>query len=263
MKIKQVSKLTGLTEKTVRYYESKGFFSPDIHELNGRSFRDYGKEHISVLYAVSVLRKARFTIEQITAMQKQPEQIQKVVSSYLSELDEAISLLTSIKELLDNQNLSSFKSIYDLSSSLELTTKNIPLPTVDVKFNFKRFDSLSAEKLNYVNSRPILSFRFGWYQLYSGHDVNRYLEVKSKLTTAGLKFKVSEYTTTTRLSIQGLANQGVSSPGAGSHSINKGPSVTPYGLQAKMLSDKSMDMYYIEVRKKDAEKAREALRIVN
>ena len=70
MKIKQVSKLTGLTEKTIRYYESKGLITPDIHDLNGRSFRDYGKEQIAALNAVSVLRRARFTIEQIRDMQQ-------------------------------------------------------------------------------------------------------------------------------------------------------------------------------------------------
>jgi hypothetical protein len=34
----------------------------------------------------------------------------------------------------------------------------------------------------------------------------------------------------------------------------------PTGFQAKALSDKSLDMYYIEVRKKESEKAREAIR---
>ena len=40
MKIKEVAKATGLTEKTIRYYENRGLVIPQAKELNGRSFRD-------------------------------------------------------------------------------------------------------------------------------------------------------------------------------------------------------------------------------
>jgi DNA-binding transcriptional MerR regulator len=257
MKIKQVSKLTGLTEKTIRYYESKGLITPDIHDLNGRSFRDYGKEQISALRAVSILRKARFSIEQISTMQGKPEKITETINCYLINIDDALNLLTSIKVQLENEDLSSLNSIYDLASCLEPITKNAELPPLDLKFNFKRFDKLSADNIKHVNSKPVLNLRFGWFKLYSGHDINRYQDIKSKLTSAGLIFKATEYTATTRLSIQGLANQG------SAFKYNKGLTVSPEGLQAKMLSDKALDMYYIEVRKRDSEKAREALRLLN
>ena len=66
MKIKEVARATGLTEKTIRYYENRGLVIPAAKELNGRSFRDYSPEDVSALQAVSTLRKARFPVEGTT-----------------------------------------------------------------------------------------------------------------------------------------------------------------------------------------------------
>ena len=257
MKIKQVSKLTGLTEKTIRYYESKGLITPDIHDINGRSFRDYGKEQVTALKAVSVLRKARFTIEQIREMQQRPERIGEIVSGYLTGIDQALSLLKEIKAKFEDCSSLSFNSIHDLAACLDTVTRDVALPVSDYKFKFRRLDGDFLQNKNRILSANPLKFRIGWLELYAGHDYNRYLDMKSKLTSAGLIFKATEYTATTRLSIQGLANQG------NAFKYNKGLTVSPEGLQAKMLSDKAMDMYYIEVRKRDSEKAREALRLLN
>ena len=65
MKIKEVAKATGLTEKTIRYYEHRGLVIPESKELNGRSFREYSPEDVAALRAVSTLRKARFPVEEI------------------------------------------------------------------------------------------------------------------------------------------------------------------------------------------------------
>jgi DNA-binding transcriptional MerR regulator len=253
MKIKQVSKLTGLTEKTIRYYESKDLVKPDIRYLNGRYFREYDKEQILALKAVATLRRAKFTVEQISIMQLFPEQIHDVVDSYLKSLKQE---LVRLNALINAEDIGQAVSIYDLASRLEGAAKDMQLPTIDLKFNFKRFDRESASIKGRINSKPLLAYRFGWFSLYSGHDFNRYQDMKSKLDAAGIAFKATEYTATSRLSIQGLENQG------SSFMNSKGPTVMPMGFQAKALSNKSLDMYYIDVRKKDSEKAREALRSV-
>ena len=48
MKIKEVARKTGLTEKTIRYYEHRGLVIPASTELNGRSFREYSPEETAV-----------------------------------------------------------------------------------------------------------------------------------------------------------------------------------------------------------------------
>ena len=70
-----------------------------------------------------------------------------------------------------------------------------------------------------------------------------------------MEYRASSFTAGNRLAAQGLLNM-KSAP-----TISRGsPVVTMDSLQAKMLSDKHMDRYTVEVRKRDAEKARTALR---
>ncbi len=69
MKIKEVARKTGLTEKTIRYYEHRGLVIPSSTELNGRRFRDYSPEDVTTLKAVSTLRRVRFPVEEIGRMQ--------------------------------------------------------------------------------------------------------------------------------------------------------------------------------------------------
>lgn len=41
MTIKEAAAKTGLTEKTIRYYEAQGLIHPAMEEKNGRNFRTY------------------------------------------------------------------------------------------------------------------------------------------------------------------------------------------------------------------------------
>ena len=40
MKIKEVSEKTGLTKKTIRFYEEEGLIQPEKTYYNGRTYRD-------------------------------------------------------------------------------------------------------------------------------------------------------------------------------------------------------------------------------
>ena len=81
MKIKEAARATGLTEKTIRYYESRGLVVPAARELNGRSFRDYSEADVEALRTVATLRRARFSVEQIARMREDPSCIPDVVLS--------------------------------------------------------------------------------------------------------------------------------------------------------------------------------------
>ncbi len=86
MKIKEVSKKTGLTEKTIRYYEEKGLISPNKTDIRGRAFRDYLTHDIQELNTVAILRKADFTIPDIVKMRKKPQDIPGIVDVYIKNL---------------------------------------------------------------------------------------------------------------------------------------------------------------------------------
>ena len=65
MKIKEVSQKTGLSKKTIRFYEEEGLIEPEKTYQNGRAYRTYTQAHIQTLNDVALLRRARFSVEEI------------------------------------------------------------------------------------------------------------------------------------------------------------------------------------------------------
>lgn len=74
MTIKEAAAQTGLTEKTIRYYEAQGLIHPAMEEKNGRNFRTYTEKEVRELCNIAVLRKMRFTIEEIRQLQRKQKQ---------------------------------------------------------------------------------------------------------------------------------------------------------------------------------------------
>ena len=62
MKIKEVSQKTGLSKKTIRFYEEEGLIEPEKTYQNGRAYRTYTQAHIQTLNDVALLRRARFSV---------------------------------------------------------------------------------------------------------------------------------------------------------------------------------------------------------
>ena len=81
MRIKEAARKTGLTEKTIRYYESCGLVIPDMEMRFDRLWRDYKPEHIRLLSAVATLRRASFRVEEIARLLSAPEKIPVTVST--------------------------------------------------------------------------------------------------------------------------------------------------------------------------------------
>ena len=68
MKVKDVEKLTGLTAKSIRHYESKGLLQVERDE--GNSYRSYTEENVQELRKIRLLRFLDFSIEQIREIQQ-------------------------------------------------------------------------------------------------------------------------------------------------------------------------------------------------
>ncbi|MCM1258577.1 MAG: MerR family transcriptional regulator [Roseburia sp.] len=68
MQIKDVEKLTGLTAKSIRHYESKGLLQVERDE--GNSYRSYTEENVQELRKIRLLRFLDFSIEQIREIQQ-------------------------------------------------------------------------------------------------------------------------------------------------------------------------------------------------
>ncbi|MCM1158717.1 MAG: MerR family transcriptional regulator [Bacteroidales bacterium] len=126
MKIKDVEKLTGLTAKSIRYYESKGLLQVERDE--GNSYRSYSEENVQELRKIRLLRFLDFSIEQILDIRQMDEKQLKVVL-----LDKAESLENQRGDLEIKRNL-----------CRTLSKEGITNAAVVEKYN-EIFDSLGDE----------------------------------------------------------------------------------------------------------------------
>ena len=77
MKIKAVCELTGLTDRTIRYYIEEKLISPLYTEnYLGRKTYNFSEKDIKDLNHIAVLRKFDFTLEEIKSVwSTEPEEI--------------------------------------------------------------------------------------------------------------------------------------------------------------------------------------------
>lgn len=239
MKIKEVMKRTGLSEKSIRYYENMNLITPRLYERNGRSFRDYSEEDIRELQTVAILRKARFSIENIRRMKEDPAAIPGILTEYRDALEKSYDFLGALLRLLSSGQPERSSDLYELAESFEPCLSGVRLPEPDLKFNFRLLDRLEDERVRGISRIPLVR-RFGWTKLYDGNDSKYCTELEMKLDATGIPNRVSSYTSAQRLIIQNSSNSMFPQ-------VSRGPSVTNYGLQAKLLSDEKLDKYTLEV----------------
>lgn len=109
MKIKEICKRTGLTERTVRYYVEEGLIDPPSIVRNGREYREYSEQDVEQLLTIAALRKLFFTIDEIKDMQRQPERITEVLSAYKLKLATDAKAKAAIVDALEQLNLSELR----------------------------------------------------------------------------------------------------------------------------------------------------------
>lgn len=147
MKIKEIAKKTGLTEKTIRYYEEKGLIEPDKTTIRDRDFREYSGRHVKDLLMTSTLRKLDFGISDILRMKENPCEIASVVQSHLDRIKETKRLSASLLTTLETMHTDKITDIYELVTALENTTKHLSLPETDLDIPFYKLDGLSKDDL--------------------------------------------------------------------------------------------------------------------
>lgn len=84
MQIKDVEKLTGLTAKSIRYYESKDLIS--VERQAGNAYREYTEENVRRLKEIKLLRYLDFSVEEIRQIfEGDTEEIQKKMRAAATE----------------------------------------------------------------------------------------------------------------------------------------------------------------------------------
>ena len=141
MKIKEVMQRTGLSEKTIRYYESCGLVHTSTYRNNGRTYHEFDETSLMELRNVVLLRKAEFSIEEILTMQQEPERISEIVSSYqerISAKQQIFEKLTSDNELKDASDWNNL--------SLRISRDMTRIQGYEPTLHFGKFDPESPQE---------------------------------------------------------------------------------------------------------------------
>ena len=150
MKIKEVCQQTGLTRRTIRFYEAEKLFAPEKSVQNGKEFRNYSEENIRQLRKIATLRRARLTVDEIRRMLESPEETTAIFRAYRERLRDEKADLEQILELVDAIADDELASAEELAARMETVTTDLPLPAVDVRPRFRYLDELAE---SYSESR--------------------------------------------------------------------------------------------------------------
>ncbi len=153
MKIKEVSEKTGLTKKTIRYYEAEGLLSPEKQWQNGREYRNYSEADIQRLTKIAALRRARFSVEEIRHIHEVPGDIPEIFQSYRHRLQQEQVDLSAILAVVNNIPSETLTSEDTLISQMKPATVGLPLPAVDLDPHFRYLDEM--EELSQLVSHRI------------------------------------------------------------------------------------------------------------
>ena len=105
MNISKASEATGLTPKTIRYYESIGLVSPAGRRDNG--YRDYGPQHIRELRFVSHARELGSSLEECGDLlelynnkSRKSADVKALAEARIEDIDQKIARLQTVRNSL-------------------------------------------------------------------------------------------------------------------------------------------------------------------
>ncbi len=153
MKIKEISQITGLTKKTIRYYEAEGLLNPEKQWVNGREYRNYSQKDVAQLEKIAALRKARFSVEEIRHIESVPDDIPAVFQSYRQRLQHEQRDLSAVLAVINNISTDDLNSEDQLIAQMRPVTVGLPLPAVDLDPHFRYLDEM--EELEHLVSGRI------------------------------------------------------------------------------------------------------------
>ena len=159
MKIKEVCKKTGLTDRAIRFYIEKGLLTTDTLLVNGRINRDYTEDDILLLQDISTLRKAGFSIQDILDMQNSARDINDIIEAHYLKLEKEADTLKATAQRLQEINARGampWRKLAELLAShpeaVEAKLQLVPLPELPTEEPTRR------ERIKRKMARPLVIF---------------------------------------------------------------------------------------------------------
>ncbi len=107
MNISKVSKLTGVTSKTIRYYESIGLMPEPARAENG--YRDYCESDVEILRFIQSARKMGFTLKDVANLltlwndkDRASRDVRELAKNHIVEIEKRIEELQDIRNTLSH-----------------------------------------------------------------------------------------------------------------------------------------------------------------
>lgn len=138
MKIKEVIKETGLTDRAIRLYMENDLIKPEYDEnYNGRKSIDFSENDVVQLKNIATLRKADFSIQEIKDLQSGGETAQNTIKEYINRTNEKIQFNSEIIEkigtLADEENI----TIEIICEKLSINLADEKVPVEDMELSPK------------------------------------------------------------------------------------------------------------------------------
>ena len=130
MKIKTVCELTGLSDRTIRYYIEQGLLSVCYTEnYLGRKTYDFSYKDVYVLKDIALLRKFDFTVEEIKSIINDAESSKAILLDVKNRTEEIAADCQKKLEVLSQINAERTYSLSELAD--ELSNPSLSLPARD------------------------------------------------------------------------------------------------------------------------------------
>ncbi|MBQ7186572.1 MAG: MerR family transcriptional regulator [Ruminococcus sp.] len=133
MKIKEVCRKTGLTEKAVRYYVESGLVTPEEYTQRGRTFREYSEEDAEALRNVSTLRHIGLSVEEIRSADSGGAA--RVMEGFLRDLGSEVERKQKLLDALSRADWTDTRDAAGLAKVIEAATRAEPAPPDFSRFN--------------------------------------------------------------------------------------------------------------------------------
>lgn len=128
MKMKEVCAQTGLTERAVRFYVQEKLVVPLAQRRGGRTWLDFSPADVDRLKAISTLRKAGFTLEEIRSM---ITDFSKNASGAAFSLRQRLQAAIDAYDKLRFTDTAQANGLEDYAALLEREVKGRPIPESD------------------------------------------------------------------------------------------------------------------------------------
>ena len=130
LKIKEVSKLTGLTDKAIRVYINNELIHPTYTEnYTGRKNFDFSEDDVNLLKKIALLRKYNFSLADIKELISDRNLIDEILDRHITTTKEVAVetsfILKNLKNAQDNEP-------EDLEQLCEILSENLQPESFDL-----------------------------------------------------------------------------------------------------------------------------------